>query len=163
MVKLHTNHGVITLELDEERAPATVANFLEYVRDGHYDNTLFHRVIDGFMIQGGCPLGTGTGGPGYMFDDEIHPELGFDEPYVLAMANAGLRRDPVTGRVGGTNGSQFFITVGPTPHLRGKHTVFGAVADVESRAVVDTIAATPTGPQDRPVQDVVIRSVTVEP
>src|SRR5690606_21621751 len=121
-----------------------------------------HRVISGFMIQGGDPLGTGTGGPGYTFDDEIHPELSFAEPYLLAMANAGLRRDPVTGKPGGTNGSQFFISVGETPWLNGKHTIFGKVADDESRAVVDAIATAPTRPGDRPVEDITITSVTVE-
>ena len=110
-----------------------------------YDGTIFHRVIPGFMIQGGDPLGTGTGGPGYQFNDEIHPELNFNEPYLLAMANAGKRMGK------GTNGSQFFITVAPTPWLLGNHTIFGKVADEESKRVVDAIATTPTGAQDRPV------------
>ena len=130
--------------------------------DPLYAGVVFHRVIPGFMIQGGDPLGTGTGGPGYNFDDEIHPELGFTEPYLLAMANAGKRRDPVTGNVGGTNGSQFFISVAATSWLTGKHTIFGKVADDPSRAVVDAIAAVATGPGDRPVQDVTITAVTVE-
>jgi peptidyl-prolyl cis-trans isomerase A (cyclophilin A) len=107
------------------------------------------------MIQGGCPLGTGTGGPGYTFDDEISPALDFTEPYVLAMANAGKRGGK------GTNGSQFFITTAPTTWLQGKHTIFGRVTDAASRSVVDTIAAAPTGRADRPLTDVVIRSVEI--
>ena len=122
---------------------------------GFYDGVTFHRVIAGFMIQGGDRLGTGTGGPGYTFDDEIHPGLDFTGPYKLAMANAGKRGGS------GTNGSQFFITVGPTPHLNGKHTIFGEVADDDSRKVVDTIATTPTR-ADRPLQDVVIESVKID-
>ncbi|HEX2575762.1 MAG TPA: peptidylprolyl isomerase [Aquihabitans sp.] len=167
---LHTNHGDIRLELYPDKAPKTVGSFTSLAkgepswrdqevgqsRDApFYDGVIFHRVINGFMIQGGDPTGSGTGGPGYTFDDEIAPDLAFDEPYVLAMANAGLRG----GR--GTNGSQFFITVGPTPHLKGKHTIFGKVADDESKAVVDRIASTPVGRGDRPQSDVVIESVTV--
>ncbi|MDQ1585749.1 MAG: peptidyl-prolyl cis-trans isomerase [Actinomycetota bacterium] len=164
---LKTNHGDIEIKMFPNHAPKTVANFTELAegkrewvdpRTGQksseplYNGTVFHRVIGGFMIQGGDPLGTGTGGPGYRFADEFHPELGFDRPYLLAMANAGP----------GTNGSQFFITVGPTPHLNRKHTIFGEVADAASRAVVDKIAAAPTGPMDRPQQDVVIESVQIE-
>jgi peptidyl-prolyl cis-trans isomerase A (cyclophilin A) len=174
---LHTTSGDIRIELFEHHAPKTVRNFVglatgavawrdprtgEERTDPLYAGVVFHRVIPGFMIQGGDPLGTGTGGPGYNFDDEIHPELGFTEPYLLAMANAGKRRDPVTGNVGGTNGSQFFISVAPTTWLTGKHTIFGKVADDAGRAVVDAIAATPTGPGDRPVQAVTVTSVTVE-
>jgi len=169
---LHTNHGDIVVNLFEFQAPKTVANFTglatgekewqdpetgEARHDKFYDGLGFHRVIDGFMIQGGCPLGTGTGGPGYKFDDEIHPELSFNRPYLLAMANAG--KDRFTG--GGTNGSQFFITVVPTPHLNRKHTIFGEVADQASREVVDQIAKVATGAADRPVEPVVINSVDI--
>jgi peptidyl-prolyl cis-trans isomerase A (cyclophilin A) len=168
---LHTNHGDIRLQLFPNHAPKTVRNFVELAdgtrewadpktggprHDPFFDGLAFHRVISGFMIQGGCPLGTGTGGPGYAFDDEIHPELAFNKPYILAMANAGKRMGK------GTNGSQFFITVGPTPHLQGKHTIFGEVADAAGRAVVDAIAATRTGSGDKPVSPVVIEKVTVE-
>ena len=174
---LHTTSGDIRLELLPNHAPKTVRNFVGLATGTQpwkdpatgqerteplYEGVVFHRVIPGFMIQGGDPLGTGTGGPGYTFDDEIHPELGFTEPYLLAMANAGTRRDPMTGKPAGTNGSQFFISVAPTTWLTGKHTIFGKVADDASRAVVDAIAATPTRAGDRPVQDVTITSVTVE-
>ncbi len=163
---LHTNRGDIVVELLEDHAPQTVANFVglaggtrEYVdpstgetKTGHYyDGLTFHRVIDGFMIQGGCPRGDGRGGPGYQFADEFHPELQFDKPYLLAMANAGP----------GTNGSQFFITVAPTPHLNRRHTIFGAVTDPESQQVVDAIAKTPTDRMDRPIEPVVIERVTL--
>jgi peptidyl-prolyl cis-trans isomerase A (cyclophilin A) len=162
---LKTNRGDIAINLFPDQAPATVENFTglaegtkDYKDDAgrsgepFYDGLGFHRVIDGFMIQGGCPLGTGTGGPGYKFKDEFHPELQFDRPYLLAMANAGP----------GTNGSQFFITVGPTPHLNRRHTIFGEVADQAGREVVDAIATTATGPGDRPVEPVVIESVVIE-
>jgi peptidyl-prolyl cis-trans isomerase A (cyclophilin A) len=164
---LHTNHGDIRIELFPDHAPKTVKNFIG-LADGSqawtdpktgetkstplYNGVVFHRVISGFMIQGGDPMGTGTGGPGYKFGDEFHPEKSFDRPYLLAMANAGP----------GTNGSQFFITVGATPWLNFKHTIFGEVADAESRAVVDKIAAVPTGAMDRPRDAVVIESVSVE-
>lgn len=176
MATIDTPVGVIRIELFENHAPLTVANFVglatgekewrdpvtrEASHNPFYNGLVFHRVIPGFMIQGGCPLGTGTGGPGYTFDDEIHPELRFSEPYLLAMANAGRRPHPVTGKPSGTNGSQFFITVAPTPHLTGAHTIFGRVADDESKRVVDAIATAPTDRQDRPVQDVAITSVTI--
>ena len=172
---LHTNHGDVVVNLYGDHAPKTVKNFTG-LADGSqewtdprtdekgegplYKDVIFHRIIPGFMIQGGDPLGQGIGGPGYNFDDEIHPELGFNEPYVLAMANAGKRPDAF-GKLSGTNGSQFFITTGPTPHLHGKHTVFGAVADDDSKRVVDAISAVPTGAQDRPTSDVVITSVDI--
>ena len=167
---LHTNHGDIVIALFPDHAPKTVANFVglatgtkeytdpetgESVTGSFYDGTGFHRIIDGFMIQGGDPLGNGTGGPGYRFDDEIHPDLVFNRPYLLAMANAGIQM----GR--GTNGSQFFITVAPTPHLNRRHTIFGEVLDEASKRVVDEIASVPTGRMDRPVEPVVINSVTV--
>ena len=164
---LHTNHGPVRVQLFPDHAPKTVQNFVG-LADGSgewtdpktgktgvgplYDGTVFHRVISGFMIQGGDPLGTGTGGPGYRFKDEIHPELAFTRPYLLAMANAGP----------GTNGSQFFITVANTTHLTGKHTIFGEVADQPSRDVVDAIAATPTAAMDRPREEVVIEKISVE-
>ncbi len=163
---LHTTKGDITINLLPDHAPKTVANFTG-LADGSrewtdprtgarstaplYDGTVFHRVIDNFMIQGGDPLGTGTGGPGYQFADEFHPDLQFDRPYLLAMANAGP----------GTNGSQFFITTAATPWLNRKHTIFGEVADQASRDVVAAIGTTPVGPRDRPFEDVVITSVTV--
>jgi peptidyl-prolyl cis-trans isomerase A (cyclophilin A) len=168
---LYTNAGPIRLELFPNHAPKTVRNFIElaegsrpYVdpRSGqagsgpYYDGTIFHRVIDGFMIQGGDPTGTGRGGPGYQFNDEIHPDLQFSRPYLLAMANAGKMP---SGE--GTNGSQFFITVSQTPHLNGKHTIFGQVADDDSRKVVDSIAGTQTASGDRPVNEVVIERVEI--
>ena len=164
---LHTNHGPIRLQLFPDHAPATVRNFVElaegsndYVdpRTGqqgkgtpYYDGTISHRVIANFMIQLGDPTGTGRGGPGFQFADEFHPELQFDRPYLLAMANAGP----------GTNGSQFFITTVPTPWLNRKHTIFGEVAEAESRAVVDAIATTATDRADRPLNDVVIQRVDI--
>ncbi|MEU3981585.1 peptidylprolyl isomerase [Streptomyces sp. NPDC026672] len=165
---LKTNHGDIEVRLFPNQAPKTVRNFVELSQgerewkhpatgvsstDKLYDGTVFHRVISGFMIQGGDPLGTGIGGPGYEFQDEFHPELSFNRPYLLAMANAGP----------GTNGSQFFITVAPTTWLNRKHTIFGEVTDPASQKIVDAIAAVPvTRPNDRPVNDVVIESVVVE-
>lgn len=164
---LTTNLGDITLKLFPDEAPNTVRNFVALAegtqewtdpRSGQstterlYDGTTFHRVISGFMIQGGDPLGRGTGGPGYRFGDEIHPQLSFDRPYLLAMANAGP----------GTNGSQFFITVAPTQWLTGKHTIFGEVADAPSREVVDRISAVKTAAADRPAEPVLLESVKIE-
>lgn len=164
---LHTNHGDIRIDLFGNHAPKTVENFVGLAKgtadyrtpnasganEGpFYDGAIFHRVIDGFMIQGGDPTGTGRGGPGYQFADEFHPELQFDRPFLLAMANAGP----------GTNGSQFFITVVPTPHLNNHHTIFGEVTDPASQKVVQEIAGTATDRMDRPVNDVVIESVEIE-
>jgi peptidyl-prolyl cis-trans isomerase A (cyclophilin A) len=160
---LHTNRGDIRINLFPDHAPKTVDNFTGLAKGERdystpngrtgpfYDGLTFHRVIDSFMIQGGCPLGTGTGGPGYTFKDEIHPELVFDKPYLLAMANAGP----------GTNGSQFFITVAPTTWLNHKHTIFGEVADQASRDVVDAIATVKTGPMDRPAEPIVFEKVEI--
>jgi cyclophilin family peptidyl-prolyl cis-trans isomerase len=145
---MHTNHGQIELELFDEAAPKTVDNFVKLSKDGFYDGLIFHRVIKDFMIQGGCPEGTGTGGPGYQFEDEFN-----DNKVVrgaLAMANAGPD----------TNGSQFFIvTTDAAPWLDGKHTVFGRVT--EGMDAVDSIEGAETGAQDRPVQDAVIERVEV--
>ncbi|AZA08176.1 peptidylprolyl isomerase [Corynebacterium pseudopelargi] len=164
---LHTNRGDISIDLFGNHAPKTVENFVT-LADGSadyktenakgesegpfYDGAVFHRVIDGFMIQGGDPTGTGRGGPGYMFADEFHPELQFDRPFLLAMANAGP----------GTNGSQFFITVAPTPHLNNHHTIFGEVSDAASQKVVVDIAGTKTDRMDRLVEPVVIESVEIK-
>ncbi len=128
-VTFTTNRGPIRLRLHDDKAPVTVASFVNLVRRGYYDGLSFHRVIADFMIQGGCPLGTGTGGPGYKFEDEFDSALRHDKPGVLSMANAGPR----------TNGSQFFITHGATPWLDGKHSVFGEVLGAEDQAVVDAI------------------------
>jgi peptidyl-prolyl cis-trans isomerase A (cyclophilin A) len=162
-----TSLGDIRITLFADQAPKTVRNFTELAEGTKewtdprvrakstaslYNSTIFHRVIPGFMIQGGDPLSTGTGGPGYRFEDEFHPELTFDRPYLLAMANAGPN----------TNGSQFFVTVAPTTWLNFKHSIFGEVADQPSRDVVDAIAAVETGAQDRPKTDVTIKSITIE-
>lgn len=155
-----TNHGDIVINLFGNHAPKTVKNFVDLSEKDFYNGVIFHRIIPGFMIQGGDPTGTGTGGPGYTFDDEIHPELGFDRPYLLAMANAGKRPDAF-GKMAGTNGSQFFVTVAATDWLNGNHTIFGEVADDASKAVVDEIAAVATGAVDKPVDDVVITGVTI--
>ena len=163
---IHTPSATSSVTLFADQAPKTVRNFTGLAEGTKewtdprvrakstaplYDGTIFHRIIPGFMIQGGDPLGTGTGGPGYRFEDEFHPELSFDRPYLLAMANAGPN----------TNGSQFFITVAPTTWLNFKHSIFGEVADQESRDVVDAIAAVSTGQNDRPREDVVITSIDI--
>ena len=165
---LRTSHGDIVIRLFKDHAPRTVRNFVELAegtrewtdprtgKSSHeklYDGTVFHRVLAGFMIQGGDPLGNGTGDPGYKFADEFHPDLSFNKPYLLAMANAGP----------GTNGSQFFITVSPTTWLTRKHTIFGEVTDPASQKVVDAIISTPINPRtERPLEDVVIETVVVE-
>ena len=161
---LQTSQGRVVIRLFPDHAPKTVRNFVELAEGGRqwtdprtgrtstsklYDGTIFHRVIPDFMIQGGDPLGTGTGGPGYKFGDECHPDLTFNRPYLLAMANAGP----------GTNGSQFFITTVPTPWLTGKHTIFGEV--VEGSDIVDKISNVQTDSRDRPANDVVIESVEI--
>lgn len=168
---IETTVGEIKVNLFGNHAPKTVKNFvglatgqIEWTHpetgkvstDPLYDGVVFHRIIPGFMIQGGDPLGTGTGGPGFTFDDEINPELDFTRPYVFAMANAGLRGGK------GTNGSQFFITVGPTEWLQGKHTIFGIVEDPASQKVIDKLAQVATDGRDRPLEDVVISTITVE-
>src|SRR5580658_10568670 len=162
---LQTNQGNIVIRLFPDHTPKTVRNFVELAEGGKqwtdprngrpttdklYDGTIFHRVIPDFMIQGGDPLGSGRGGPGFQFADEFHPDLRFDRPYLLAMANSGP----------GTNGSQFFITTVPTPHLNGKHTIFGEVIDGSD--VVERISQVQTGRNDRPAQDVVLESVSIE-
>ena len=159
---IHTNHGAIKINLFGNEAPVTVKNFVdlasgEKTGKPFYNGVIFHRIIAGFMIQGGDPTGTGRGGPGYDFDDEPHPDRNFNEPYMLAMANAGKKFDG-----SGTNGSQFFITVAPTQYLHGKHTVFGKVADEESRKVVDKIASVATDQNDKPHEDVAIESISFE-
>ncbi|AYF97847.1 peptidylprolyl isomerase [Protaetiibacter intestinalis] len=168
---IHTTLGDIKVNLFGNHAPVTVDNFVglatgakewKHPRTGEvstkplYDGVIFHRIIKQFMLQGGDPLGQGIGGPGYQFDDEIHPELRFDAPYLLAMANAGKQM----GR--GTNGSQFFITTVPTPWLNGAHTIFGEVVDDDSKRVVDAIEAVPTDGRDKPLEDVVITGIDVE-
>ena len=163
---IHTTRGDIEVELYDERAPETVSNFTGLATGERewtdpesgetvsgeplYEDVLFHRVIDGFMIQTGDPLGTGRGGPGYTFDDEFHDELTHDGAGVLSMANAGPN----------TNGSQFFITLDATPHLDGKHSVFGRVTD--GMDVVREIGSVETDARDRPVEDVLIESITVD-
>jgi len=163
----HTSMGDITIELFPNHAPKTVKNFVELatgakewmdpnigekVKTNLYDGTIFHRVIPGFMIQGGDPLGSGMGGPGYNFADEFHGELSFDKPFLLAMANSGTN----------TNGSQFFITVAATAWLNRKHTIFGEVKDETSQKIVDAISTVKTGANDKPVQAVKINSVTIK-
>lgn len=159
---LHTTEGDMEVDLLPDDAPVTVANFVglaegegvpnpETGEEEFYDDTVFHRVIDGFMVQGGDPEGTGRGGPGYEFEDEFESGLSFDEPGVLAMANSGPD----------TNGSQFFLTVEPTEHLDDMHTIFGHVADDDSQDVLEAIAQVETDQSDRPTNDIVLESVTI--
>jgi peptidyl-prolyl cis-trans isomerase A (cyclophilin A) len=145
-----TNHGEFRIELYEDRAPVTTRNFIDLAGRKYYDGVIFHRIIDGFMIQGGDPTGTGRGGPGYSIKDEFHPELKHTSAGLLSMANAG----PDTG------GSQFFITLNATPWLDGKHAIFGMVID--GLDTVQKIARLKTGPGDRPLENVVMESVTIE-
>jgi peptidyl-prolyl cis-trans isomerase A (cyclophilin A) len=168
VASIKTNQGEIKVNLFSLHTPKTVENFIglatgtiDWVHPKRgpqekgtplYNGVIFHRIIPDFMIQGGDPTGTGMGGPGFQFGDEIHPELTFNEPYKLAMANAGP----------GTNGSQFFITTVATTWLYGKHTIFGDVVDPDSRKVVDKIQAVETGAGDKPVDDVVIESISIE-
>jgi cyclophilin family peptidyl-prolyl cis-trans isomerase len=160
-----TSEGAFTVKLFEEEAPKTVGNFAglaegsaewqdpvtrQPIRKPFYDGLIFHRVIDGFVIQGGCPLGNGMGGPGYKFGDEFHPSRRHSKAGILSMANAGP----------GTNGSQFFVTLAATPHLDDRHSVFGEV--ISGMDVISRIGHVPTGRGDRPVKDVVIQSVKIE-
>ena len=164
---IETSMGTIEINLFPEQAPKTVANFVELaqgtkewtdpktgkkVKKPFYDNLTFHRVIPEFMIQGGCPLGTGTGGPGYKFDDEIDPSLKFDKPGLLAMANAGPN----------TNGSQFFITEVKTPWLNGHHTIFGEVVGSKDLDIVKKIARVACDFSDSPLEPVIIKKITIE-
>jgi cyclophilin family peptidyl-prolyl cis-trans isomerase len=149
-VTIETNHGTIVAEMFMDLAPKTAGNFIELAKKGYYDGLIFHRVIEGFMIQGGCPEGSGRGGPGYHIDDEFGPGLAHDSAGIFSMANAG----PNTG------GSQFFITLAPTAWLDGKHAIFGKVTD--GMDVVETIGKVRTGMMDRPVDDVVMEKVTVQ-
>ena len=146
---IHTNMGDVVIELFPAAAPITVNNFVFLAKEGFYDGVIFHRVIENFMIQGGDPTGTGSGGPGYNFKDEFDSSLFFDRPGILAMANAGPN----------TNGSQFFITVVPTPHLNGAHTIFGQV--LEGQEIADTISQVPTGAGNRPTQAITIHSIEI--
>lgn len=146
-----TNMGEFEVELFEDKTPITTKNFIDLAQEGFYDGVIFHRIIDGFMIQGGDPTGTGMGGPGYTIEDEFTPELTHESEGILSMANTGR---PHTG------GSQFFITLAATPWLDGHHTVFGKV--IKGMEVVREIGHVKTGPQDRPVHDVVINKITIK-
>jgi peptidyl-prolyl cis-trans isomerase A (cyclophilin A) len=150
IAEFNTNKGNFKIELFGDKSPITVGNFLKLVDSGFYNGLIFHRVIPDFMIQGGCPHGTGRGGPGYTIRDEFHPELKHDSKGILSMANAG----PNTG------GSQFFITVAPTPWLDKKHAIFGKV--IEGMDVVETISKVEKDRSDKPLNDVVTNSITVK-
>ena len=145
-----TNMGEFKIELFEDKAPVTAKNFIDLVDKGFYNGLIFHRVIDGFMIQGGCPKGDGTGGPGYTIKDEFHPALKHDSEGILSMANAGP----------GTGGSQFFITLVPTPWLDNKHSVFGKV--IEGIEVVKQIGRVETDAEDKPLEDIKVNKITLE-
>ena len=146
---IETNLGTMEIELFNDKAPRTVSNFVDLIEKGFYDGVIFHRIISGFMIQGGDPTGTGMGGPGYEIDDEFHPDLKHDSKGILSMANAG----PDTG------GSQFFITLAPTPHLDNRHAVFGKLISGED--VLDKIGAVATGANDKPINEVKMSKVTI--
>ena len=150
IAEFETNHGTFEVELFTEKTPITTKNFIDLSNDGFYDNLIFHRVIKGFMIQGGDPNGDGTGGPGYQIKDEFHPDLKHDSEGILSMANAG----PNTG------GSQFFITLAPTSWLDGKHAVFGKV--VKGMDIVKEIGNTKTLPGDKPVEDIIIKKINIK-
>jgi len=150
IAKFNTNKGDFSIELFEEKAPSTTGNFIKLAKNGFYNGLTFHRVIEGFMIQGGCPEGTGRGGPGYKIKDEFHPDLKHDSKGILSMANAG----PNTG------GSQFFITLAPTPWLDRRHAVFGKVKD--GMNIVEEISRLKTGRNDKPLQEVIINSIKIE-
>ncbi len=150
IAKFETTKGNFTVELFEDKTPVTAKNFIDLANKGFYNGTLFHRVIDNFMIQGGDPQGNGTGGPGYTIPDEFHPSLKHTGPGLLSMANRG----PNTG------GSQFFITLAPTPWLDNKHAIFGKV--IEGLDVVQKIGKVKTGANDKPVEDVVVKKITIE-
>ena len=149
IVEFNTSKGNFKIELFNDKAPVTTGNFMKLADDGFYNGLIFHRVIPNFMIQGGCPHGTGRGGPGYTIKDEFHPDLKHDTAGILSMANAG----PNTG------GSQFFITVAPTPWLNGKHAIFGKVT--EGYDVVEAISKVNSDENDKPFEDVVIKSITI--
>ena len=146
---IETNLGTMEIELFNDKAPRTVSNFVDLIEKGFYDGVIFHRIISGFMIQGGDPTGTGRGGPGYTIDDEFHPDLKHDSKGILSMANAG----PNTG------GSQFFITLAPTPHLDNRHAVFGKL--IKGEEILDKIGAVETGPNDKPINEVKMIKVTI--
>lgn len=166
LATIKTNMGDMNIELFWEKAPITVKNFVDLATGKKewthpvtqeksqkplYNNTIFHRVIDGFMIQGGDPMGSGFGGPGYRFKDEFHPDLKHDKKGILSMANSGPN----------SNGSQFFITQVATPHLNNRHTVFGQAHDENTLKIIDTIAKTKTDARDKPLQDVLVKEITI--
>lgn len=149
-VTMETSKGTMKFRLFDDKVPNTTKNFKDLIKKGFYNNLIFHRVIKNFMIQGGCPEGSGRGGPGYKFADEFHPTLKHDKPGLLSMANAGPN----------TNGSQFFVTTVPTPWLDNKHAIFGEL--IEGAEVLKSIETTQVGPGDRPVEEVKMKKVTVE-
>jgi len=149
VLEVNTNKGSFKIELFNDKAPLTTGNFIKLINEGYYNGLIFHRVIPNFMIQGGCPHGTGRGGPGYTIKDEFHPDLKHDSPGILSMANAG----PNTG------GSQFFITVAATPWLDKHHSVFGKVVD--GMEIVNEISKVNRDRNDKPLKDIVINNITI--